>query len=212
MTTTTNWTRMRKGEGGRASEAPERRGRCASGPSLGAVGLSCIYVKGGTERHPRRALARVVLVDTCGDVLKDSLCRPEGRVWDYCTEETGLSEKLLEEAPTTRQVGAELKTFVLGKLVGHSLGGVLKQLGLQVSWKNRIDLAQNPEIRDEHGGSLERAFMASGLPFDGSPVSLARCMLSFYLQRRNAWDTRGSEPKKCRSRPARSPTRTSTRS
>lgn len=102
----------------------------ADDPDLGRlVGVDCEMVK----TKSGLVLARVSAVNASGELLYDSLVRPDEEVIDYVTEFSGITEEMLEGVETTL---ADVQTKLLellteqSVLVGHSLENDLRVLKL----------------------------------------------------------------------------------
>jgi RNA exonuclease 1 len=92
-----------------------------------------VYTTDGIE------VARVTLLDACGDVLLDELIKPQYPVLDYSTSFSGLTEEGLSKAILTLESFYSLLHKYIYKetiLIGHSLDNDLK--ALRVSKIRRI--------------------------------------------------------------------------
>jgi hypothetical protein len=105
----------------------------ASCPILNLVGIDCEMVK--SERGLE--LARVTLVDACGNVLLDRFVRPRVPVLDFVTEFSGITPEMLrEDGPALsfdvaqREVVGVLNALPWPVLVGHSLENDMRALGI----------------------------------------------------------------------------------
>ncbi|XP_064097748.1 uncharacterized protein LOC135209089 isoform X1 [Macrobrachium nipponense] len=92
------------------------------------IGIDCemVFTTKGFE------LARVTLVSVSGRVLLDSYVRPEGAVFDYNTQFSGITANHIEAAPPFHEVREKILSCVSSSsiLVGHSLEGDLSAIRL----------------------------------------------------------------------------------
>lgn len=108
--------------GGRCEEGWVRSSPSSAVPDMDhLLGIDCEMVE--TDLGSGQ-LARVSVVDQNGNVLMDRLCRPPGRVTNYLTQFSGITEEMLKTTTLTlKDLQDELLTILRPNsvLVGHSL-------------------------------------------------------------------------------------------
>jgi len=115
---------------------PMEKGWVRSSPSSAVpdmnnlLGIDCEMVE--TDQGSGQ-LARLSVVDQTGAVLMDRLCRPPGRVTNYLTQYSGITEEMLKTSTLTLADLQEELLMILkpnSVLVGHSLENDLWSLKL----------------------------------------------------------------------------------
>lgn len=95
------------------------------------LALDCEMVQTGGPKD--QSLARISIVNWAGDVVLDSLVKPDKPVTDYVTQYSGITEEMLKPVTTTlKDIQNQLLDLITPRtiLVGHSLESDLNALKL----------------------------------------------------------------------------------
>lgn len=191
-----NWTRPRKFH---AASAPKEPGN-ALAKMRGIIAVAISFVKVGTGTHVRSVVGRVVVCNAVGDILLDSICRPEVSITDYCTPFTGLTEPDFEKSVPARSLSAQLTKMLGDKIVvGSNTRSVLRALRVKVSPSRIKDLnigpyalEASPVTTSSSGYTiLDVSTLASrflDLTIDQDPASVAKAIMRLYLRKRSVWE------------------------
>lgn len=140
---------------------------------------------------------RVCIVNSAGNVVLDTYCRPLEKVTDYRTKVSGVRPHHLESAPDFASVQKQVVDAVRGRvLVGHALQNDLEALMVGHPRKDIRDTARYPPLMQGVGKLRPRALRHLALEHLGlsiqigehSPLDDARAALYLYLKYRKGWE------------------------
>ncbi|KAG6542578.1 hypothetical protein Mapa_016049 [Marchantia paleacea] len=158
------------------------------------LALDCEMVGVGAEGK-RSALARVTLVNICGNVVYDKHVRPLEFVTDFRTQVSGVRPRDLKEAEDFWTVQKEVAELIKGKiLVGHALHNDLKILLLSHPRKDIRDTQRYKPLRSANGGVQALKHLAAehlGASIqerEHDSVEDARAALFLYKKFREDWE------------------------
>jgi len=151
------------------------------------------------EVEGRRSwLARVAVLNSEGEVLIDTYCRPQARITNFRTELSGIEPKDLDHAPGFALVRSNVLKVLQGKiLVGHGLDSDLVALRYHHPTHLVRDSAKFPPLMRELSSWLcarslkELASQELGLRIQTGrhcPKQDALAALVLYRKHRDGWD------------------------
>jgi RNA exonuclease 4 len=163
------------------------------------LALDCEMVGAG-EDGTRSLLARVCVVNSCGEVLLDTHVQPKEKITDYRTRFSGVRPSDLKGAPSFSLVQSKVMDMMRGRiLVGHGLKNDLHVLGIHHPKNDVRDTAKYPPLMvPKHNSTLHKSQSLKSLAMDHlgldiqngehHPAEDARAALNLYLKHKVKWE------------------------
>ncbi|XP_078432024.1 polynucleotidyl transferase, ribonuclease H-like superfamily protein [Wolffia australiana] len=159
-----------------------------------ALAMDCEMVGVGSQ-GTKSAIARVVLVNTWGNVVYDEYVRPLERVVDFRTKVSGIRPKHLRKAKDFRTVQNDVSALIKGRtLVGHALHNDLKALLLSHTKSDIRDTAQYQPFLNKEGRRRALRDLAAQIlgvsiqQGEHCPVEDARAAMMIYQKHKRNWE------------------------
>lgn len=172
---------MRSSEGPRPSES--------LGLAIARVRVGDNAPPGGASPSTSVSVARVVVVNTAGDILYDRLVKQDRKVLDYCTPRSGIPKGGLDGATKDlAAVTSEVRELLNGRtVVVHKAAETIGLLNLEFPQGKIRDVAILASRPDETLEELIRSKL------NREPVSVAieenaRAILSLFMEHWSEWE------------------------
>lgn len=150
------------------------------------------------DKGSESVLARVSIVNWHGHVLLDKFVKPQEKVTDYRTWVSGVRARDLQNAPSFREVQAEVAELIKGRvLVGHAIHNDLSALLLSHPRPMIRDTATFQPLRDlaktKFPGLRKLANLVLGIEIqqrgeEHSSVEDARTTMAIFRTQKDAWE------------------------
>lgn len=163
------------------------------------LALDCEMVGSGMDGK-ESILARICIVNSCGEVVFQSFVKPSSPVTDFRTRYSGVRPADLRKAPPFAQIQMHVKSILLGRIiVGHGLSNDLKALGIMHPGQNIRDTAAYPPLMNlkatggKHKAQALRVLAETHLGLkiqegEHHPAEDARAALHLYLKHKKDWE------------------------